>query len=1012
MEVLPSPENPSVADTPATEPATGSRAPSWSSLWRVVENQAHNAFNDKVAQFILLAVAEVTAVSTWYPQIVSALLVLPQMFLAPAAGWISDHCSKRRILVWCSLSQVLLLGCIAASFTAHAFWTATALFFLLAVQAAIYGPAKAGIVKELVGGRFLTKAAGWMQLTMVLAFAGGQYTGGRAFAHFHDHVFGSDPWRSAALPVAMLAVLAVVPLLLSLQVEATPAHCTGRFHRGLLTAHFRQLDDLMAGRRIRLTALGVSFFWLAATMLTLMLIELAAETDPNPATRAATSSISLGFVAIGVAIGSLLTGKLSANRVELGLVPIGGAGMALACAGAFLCHPGSTSFALMVFLIGCFGAIFMIPLHASLQDLVDPVRRGRLLSAAGLLDSLGMIAGIALQFLLMKAGVGVRWQFLLLGLLCLAASVFVLRIIPQSFLRFLTVGLIRVVYRLRLVHADRVPETGSALLLSNHVSYIDGFVLSSASERPVRFAAFDFFFRSPVLGQFLRHFGVVPISSTRAKDGIVQMGNLLREGQIACVFPEGQLTRTGMMNPIRKGFELIARRGDAPVIPVYMDDLWGSIFSSERSKRLRRHPHHLPYHISILFGPPLPPAEATVERVRREFQSLAAAALEQRGEVNQGMPLAVARALCRQPWRPAVLAGRNSKDRLRRGELLAASLQLARRWSKVAGARTAVVLPTGTDAVTACVALALCGRGAVSVDPAVPCNAAQLRQLMHKEGVVTAVTTTAVHHAHPEFPWPDHVLFLDAEREESDPLRFALLLGAAWLAPAFAVHWLLPRERGDGGGGGITTEDGQPRCAVLDGRELMLQTEMLRGTDLMREGEALLNLSGFSCPEGYLAGLWAPLLRGIPLMIPAPGDGPPEACFRPDDAAPDLAVGPPAAAAGLAAGAWGPSLRVYLHTGESCPGVPEGFPGCRCFAPFSLGGFVSVSMPDPPMLTSTAEPQAGLRHGSCGRLLTGVSASDDGSGLLLELPGGRRLLLPQGSRIDDDSFLFVNSAAP
>lgn len=313
--------------------------------------------------------------------------------------------------------------------------------------------------------------------------------------------------------------------------------------------------------------------------------------------------------------------------------------------------------------------------------------------------------------------------------------------------------------------------------------------------------------------------------------------------------------------------------------------------------------------------------------------------------------------------------------------------------------------------MTACVALALCGRCAVSVDPGITDDAEQLRQLMHREEVVTAVTTTLVYHAHPEFPWPDHVLFLDAEREESDPMRFALLLGAAWLAPAFAVHWLLPRERGDGGGGGITSEDGRPRCAVLNGTELMLQTEMLRGTDLMREGEVLLNLSGFTSPEGYLAGLWAPLLRGIPLLIPTPGDGPPEVCFRPDDAAPDLAVGSPESAAGLAAGPWGPSLRVYLHTGETCPGAPEEFPACRCFAPLSLGGFVAVSMPDPPMLTSTAEPQAGWRQGSCGRLLTGVRASEDCAGLLLELPGGRRLILPAGSRIDEDSFLFLNSAA-
>ncbi|RFC49594.1 MAG: 1-acyl-sn-glycerol-3-phosphate acyltransferase/MFS family permease [Verrucomicrobia bacterium] len=978
----------------------GRREPAWRSLWYVVENQAHNAFNDKVAQFILLAVSEVVAASRWYPQIVSVLLVLPQLFLAPVAGWLADHESKRRVLIWCSAVQVVVLGGVAAAFAAGWFWVATALFFVLAVQAAVYGPAKSGIVKELVGERHLTTASGWMQVTMIAAFACGQLLGGKAFEYGHDEVFGGDVWRAAAVPVFLLAVVAVVPLVLVFRVERTPVHGEGRFHRGLWTEHFRHLDDLMAVRRVRLTALGVSFFWLAATMLTLMLIALAAEIEPNKASRAALSSEFLGLVALGVAAGSLLTGKLSANRIELGLVPIGGVGMAVAGLVGSVAEPGGVWFGVAVLVLGACSALFMVPLHASLQDQVEPRVRGRMLSAAGLMDSLAMMVGIALQFVLMRAGLGIRWQFAVLAVLCLGVSVYVLRIIPQSFVRFLVVGLIRVVYRIRLVHPERVRESGPALLLSNHVSYIDGLVLSAACDRPVRFAAFGQFFENPVFALVLRTFGVVPISRTRAKDGIVKMAEILRGGGVACVFPEGQLTRTGMMNGIRGGFELIARRGGGPVVPVYMDDLWGSVFSSGGGRLLRRHPHHFPYHVSVMFGEPMRPEEANAGRLREAMQGLAAEALAGRGEVLRGMVRSVAGALGRQPWLTAVMVGDGSGRRLRRGELLARGMQLARRWEGLPRERIGVVLPPGLDAVTVVTALVLGGRVPVVIDVGLADEPGDLAAVMEEAGVRTVITRVAVRAALPGFPWPDHVLDVQGELEEPDSLGQAMDLAAAWVAPGVVMGWMLPEPRGTGGCGGIYREGGRVCCAVLSGEELMMQTEMLRGTDVMREGERLLNVEGMATPLGYVAGLWGPLLRGIPLMLmPRVVSG--EARERAlGQHLPSVVVGSAELAmAGL-------RHQVVGDGGETGEGA--GFQRSRCHAPAEAGGIVAVSMPDPAMLTSTAEPQAGWRAGSCGRLLTGVQCvvGEDG-GMELRLPGGRVLVMPEGARVDEERFLFL-----
>jgi acyl-[acyl-carrier-protein]-phospholipid O-acyltransferase / long-chain-fatty-acid--[acyl-carrier-protein] ligase len=990
--------------------------PAWGSLWRVVENQAHNALNDKVAQFILLAVSQVIAVSQYYPQIVSALLVVPQLFFAPMAGWLADRFSKRRIIIWCSIAQVALLLLIAGAFFVHLFWVATVLFFGLALQAAVFGPAKAGIVKELVGDRHLTMASGWMQMTMILAFAGGQLLGGKSFQFYHDDVF-HDPWHAAAVPMLVLAGAALLPLLFAFQVKPTLAHSEEKFSARLFTEHFTHLDDLFRNRRLWLTALGVSFFWLAATMLTLILIELAVEIEPNRAAQAALSSELLLFVAIGVVIGSFLTSWLSENRIELGLVPLGGVGMAGCCALAFLVHPGGAWFCFFIVGVGACSALFMVPLNAYLQDQVEPQVRGRMLAAAGLLDSLAMVAGIMLQLVLMHAGMGVRGQFLVLGALCLATSAYVLRIIPQNFIRFCVLSFAKIVYRIRVVHHDRVPEHGGALLLCNHVSYIDALILSAACERAVRFTAFDEFFRNPLLSAVLRLFGVVPISGRRAKDAIVSLADTLKRGNLVCIFPEGQLTRTGMMNEVRKGFELIARRAGAPVIPVYMDDLWGSIFSFERGRFFRKHPHHFPYHVSVLFGKPIPSGEVSVERCRSAWQEVAAEGISQRGEVNRGLPLAAAHALCRHPWRIAVAEGDARQRHLRRGELFGRAMQLARRWRKIPAHRIGVMLPEGIAAVTANVALVFAGKTVVNIAPAAAADPEALRAVLSANGISSIVTSAAVRNAAREFPWPDHVLYVESELEEVDELYLLADTAVAWLAPRASLRWWLRPARDFGGAGIVFATPDGPRFSCLSGPELLAQTEMLRGTDLLRKEDRLLCAAPVASAAGTLIGLWSTLLRGLPYLTVPPISDAVELRAVLARHEPNCALGDAAFAANLEdvqTSGNGPvdgrrPLRLFILT-EPRPAaeVGNGPLVCPCLAVDDAGAILAVSMPDPPAITTTAEPQAGNRAGSCGRLLPGVRLqTGDGGTVTCTLPFGREVFLPRGTRIDGEGFVFL-----
>ena len=539
------------------------RRPDWASLWRLLVVQTQNAFNDKVAQFTLLGMAKVfldRAASDRYAHIVSVLLVVPLLFFAPVAGWMSDRYRKSHVVLWSSVAQVILLLLCAGAFALDWFWTATALFFLLALQAAVLQPAKGGIVKEYVGERYLGLASGLVQMSAIMAFVSGQWVGGKIFEHFYETGTPPDGGMAACWTVLVMAVGSLLMVVLSRQMKESNSHTDEPFRRGMMTEHFHHLGELLRVKKLRLTALGVSYFWFSSVMLTLMLIQLATLIEPNEASQAERSGMLFAFVGAGVAAGCLLTAWLSASRIELGLVPLGGLGMAVGAVAVLAVDPAGWWFRGLMFWVGAASAVFLVPLNAYLQDLLEPRVRGRMLSAAGLLDAVAMMIAILFQYLLLKLGVPVVWQFALLGVLCLATSVYVLKIIPQNFLRFTVLGLIRVIYRTRSLHADRVPETGGALLISNHVSYVDALILSATCDREVVFTVYDGFFNNPFLARFMHLFGVVPISEKRAKDAIVTMSEAIKKGSLVCIFPEGQITRTGFMNEVRKGFELIARR--------------------------------------------------------------------------------------------------------------------------------------------------------------------------------------------------------------------------------------------------------------------------------------------------------------------------------------------------------------------------------------------------------------------------------------------------------------------
>jgi acyl-[acyl-carrier-protein]-phospholipid O-acyltransferase/long-chain-fatty-acid--[acyl-carrier-protein] ligase len=605
------------------------------SISLVMAVQTLNSFNDNFVKMLLISLAITVAKGTLLGDNMEILLVvifsLPYILFAPVAGWLSDRLSKRDVIMWMQVAQ---LGCFAVLaivlLMKDTYWSlllSLGGFFLLATQATFLSPAKMGMMKEIAGSRRLGIVSGWLQMTMMAGVLSGIWAGGEWFAANYER--SGDAWTSALWPLVVIAVLGVGELIAAWAVQPTPPHPDMKFKASVLWEHFAQLKLVFKERAIRLAAIGINFFWFVSNAVGLIVVTLAKEMHPGVEHGGGASTVGklAGLLGIGVVAGSAIAGALCRKRIEMGLIPLSGLGMTAGLLWAGLAPLDSFHMYAGLFFTGAAGGAFMVPLYAYVQDRAPPELRARILAGINLMDCLGvfMVAGIV--FGMKAAGLTASQQLMALAAVALFATVYTTRLLPQHFVRFICTAIVRSLYHVKAVNPQHVPSTGGVLLLPNHVSYVDALVLSVACERNVRFVMWDVLYKVWWMNGFLRLFGTVPISSTRAKDAVRTVVEALKAGECVCLFPEGQLTRLGLINEVRKGFELMVRQAGVPVVPVYQDGLWGSVFSYEGKGAFKKWPKRLRYPVRIHFGAPIPPAEARTPAVREAMLALGSEAM-------------------------------------------------------------------------------------------------------------------------------------------------------------------------------------------------------------------------------------------------------------------------------------------------------------------------------------------------------------------------------------------------
>ena len=546
--------------------------------------------------------------------------------------------------------------------------------FLMSAQSAVFGPAKYGSMPELLPESRLSWGNGWLNLGTFVAIITGSVLGGFLHEELGDqrHLAG-----------ALLVVLALAGLATSLGITRVPAANPEKVFRANFAGDLQaNLAKAGADRVLILAIAGSVYFWFIAALFG----EPTILVYSKDVLGLGESRIALlrACLAIGVGIGSAVAGIMSGRKIEYGLIPMGALGLSV-CAALLGFWPASRdavpAVAVILGLLGFSGGFFIVPINALIQHRPDARDKGSIIAANVWLTSAGVFVA-ALAFMGLNTGLGLdsRKIFLLGSIATFLGTLYAVRLVPDSLVRFLLWLLTNTVYRVRVMGRENIPEKGGALFVCNHVSFVDALLLIASTDRRVRFMMFKAHYELPLVKPFARILGVIPISSEqRPRDMLRSLhtaADAIRAGDVVCIFAEGQITRIGHLLPFRRGFQKIMEDVEAPVIPVALDGVWGSLFSFHKGRFLWKLPRGLPYPVTVNYGRAMPRTVTPFE-VRRAVEELLAEAWSCRKARMRPLHRAFVRTARRHPLRFA-MADMQS-PRVTFGAALARTIFLARR---------------------------------------------------------------------------------------------------------------------------------------------------------------------------------------------------------------------------------------------------------------------------------------------------------------------------------------------
>jgi 1-acyl-sn-glycerol-3-phosphate acyltransferase len=600
--------------------------------------QFFGAFNDNVLKNAIVILFAFTAATTreadTLVNVTAGIFILPFFLFSATAGQLADKVEKSRLVRGVKLFELGVMAVATAGFAGHSVPLLLASLFLMGVHSTVFGPIKYGILPQILRETELVGGNGLIEMGTFVAILLGTIVGGLAIA---------VPGRGPSIASAVLLAIATVGYLASRAIPEAPATDPGLVIRWNAFAEtWSTLTLLRKNRTVMLSILGASWFWFYGALFLAQFPGLAKERLGGEETLV---TLLLTVFSLGIGFGSMLCERLSRGHVELGLVPFGSIGLSLFAIDLFLAtdgfpvHAGRLSalaFATMVpgvhvlvdlALIGLFGGFFIVPLYALIQKRSDPSHRSRIIAGNNILNAAFMVVAAGLGVVLRRGGLTVPQLFLVTAILNAFVAVYIYTLIPEFLMRFLVWLLCHTIYRLNETGLEKIPEEGAAVLVCNHVSFVDPLLLAAASSRPARFVMDHRIFKIPVLNFVFRTGRAIPIAPAKEDPAMMERAfaeveRALAEGDLVCIFPEGKITYDGEINPFRPGIERIIGKSPVPVIPVALRGLWGSFFSRKGGPAMRRPFRRWWSRVGVVVGDAIPPGEVTAAGMEAKVKEL------------------------------------------------------------------------------------------------------------------------------------------------------------------------------------------------------------------------------------------------------------------------------------------------------------------------------------------------------------------------------------------------------
>ncbi|WP_211473405.1 MFS transporter [Collimonas humicola] len=602
--------------------------------------QFFGAFNDNVFKTALLTILTYEAIS-WTSMdvnvlnnLIPGLFILPFVVFSATAGQLADKFEKSGLARYVKVLEIVIMSVAALGWMTHTLWLLILAVVGMGVHSTIFGPVKYAYLPQQLRPNELVGGNGIIEMGTFVGILLGEVLGAVLVVR--------KPWGIELVAGGTVAI-AILGWLFSRRIPLTPAAEPGlKINWNPVTETMRNLSFSRKNRPVFLAMLANSWFWFYGAII-LAQFPLYAKNYLHG--DHSVFVLLLTVFSLGVGAGSLLCERLSGHKVEIGLVPFGAIGLsafgldlflaslsytntAAVDMGSFVQQHGSWRILFDCVMIGLFGGLYIVPLFAVIQTRCDRQHLSRTIAGMNIMNALFMVVAALVALTLLSMGFTIPQIFLVTAILNALVAIYIFTVVPEYLVRFVAWILIHTIHRVTTFNRDRIPDEGAAVLVCNHVSYVDAIVIMAASPRPIRFVMDHRIFKVPVLAWLFKTAKAIPIAPAKENPELMerafdQIAAALADGDLVCIFPEGKLTSTGEMNEFRGGIKKIVDRSPVPVIPMALRGLWGSMWTRSGGNPFQRSFKRGPLSaLQLAVGEAVAAAQATPEYLQQQVQAL------------------------------------------------------------------------------------------------------------------------------------------------------------------------------------------------------------------------------------------------------------------------------------------------------------------------------------------------------------------------------------------------------